>query len=641
MTADVGKAAETEKEPLVSGETIILDYKEGKFGGLATYNKMCKAIDLMERWKPEAVAEFLEQFVDIGELLDSKCKVFVEKLAHLPLHIVPLSIRQRHVEMLQSIAVQHICHTEAVLEGFVEHFIAIVRPVAPLVKVEGNENVVEGLPKIELALSAEDQKAIYETAHCAVAFVVRCLPMSLKLLEKVLRQKFPHRTVPYLRYESYVRNIFLLSENISDIRARVWSLIIENLAQIDTVFSRRIDKGDTNEDSEISNDSSAIFLMDDENDPLRFGSLKEDEHCNDGEQKLDACLCYAFAVIAKSHGALIPPDIASCVDWIPDCCSNEGLYMLIRAAFGEHILLAHHLKHVSFLSFYLCSLDRTYTTNFMQWLWSFVVRPSQSPGDWKKAHGAACYLGSFLSRASFIDLRQCMDWMERLMRWCTRYVNETVGGCASVSVGTLRHGTFYAVCQALLVTFAFRYREIVDANELDSVRQWSIGHVIHCSLEPLRYISRPVALCFATISRCLQLVYCNHVLPPISTEEKTPFEPYFPFDSYNLPRSSQFLKSLTRRFSPLAEDVGVLARELRWHNASSLSGAMGFRNSDEAAGSLDFLDDLARDRDLVDEDAVTSYGSLKSPRAVDVFTIYSASPGLKHFEAPPSYMDTM
>lgn len=54
-----------------------------------------------------------------------------------------------------------------------------------------------------------------------------------------------------------------------------------------------------------------------------------------------------------------------------------------------------------------------------------------------------------------------------------------------------------------------------------------------------------------------------------------------------------------RRFSPLAEDVGVLKRELRWHQASTLSGAMGFKSSDEAAGSLDFLDDLARDRDLL------------------------------------------
>uniref|UniRef100_A0A0M3KEY8 LD10456p (inferred by orthology to a D. melanogaster protein) n=1 Tax=Anisakis simplex TaxID=6269 RepID=A0A0M3KEY8_ANISI len=90
-------------------------------------------------------------------------------------------------------------------------------------------------------------------------------------------------------------------------------------------------------------------------------------------------------------------------------------------------------------------------------------------------------------------------------------------------------------------------------------------------------------------------------LPVYVIQQKhLPFEPFFPFDSYYLCRSSVFIKPLLRRFTPLAEDASVLQRELRWHNAKTLSGAMGFKNTDEAAGSLDFLEDLRRDMtDLV------------------------------------------
>lgn len=60
---------------------------------------------------------------------------------------------------------------------------------------------------------------------------VRC--RAVKLLPKLVRRSYPHFSQPFLRYESFVRNALLLSEYASDVRAEIWSVIFDGLAQID------------------------------------------------------------------------------------------------------------------------------------------------------------------------------------------------------------------------------------------------------------------------------------------------------------------------------------------------------------------------------------------------------------------------
>lgn len=624
----------------VSGRTIISDYKAGKAAGVATYGKLCRAIDFIDRWQPSARTHFLEQFVNIGGLLDSKCKVLVDKLSHLSWSTVPPDIRQQFIEMLRGMAVQHVCHTETIISSFVEQFVVKTCDIVTQSNETTSEPRAGKSADTEAIVSESELQEIFDLAHDSLVFVLKCFPMSVKLLIKPIQRNFPHVTVPIIRYKNYIRNIILVGEYALETRPDILSLIVDHLTQIDTLVSKRLDRNVISEEEENSNDSSGIFVMDEELDQSKAISHEIDDKNRDRVEKLDISMCYVFSYIAKSHGVPVPLDIAPDVNWILDSCRSDGLYMHLRSAFEEHLLMANGVNNIPFIWLYICSLKPAYASNFIQWLWSFVIRPSQSPSDWKKAHGAACYLGSFLSRASYVDLKFCLGWMERLTVWCTQYVNETTGSCSDSSSGTLRHGTFYAVCQAVLVVFTFRYREIVSADELDNIRRWGFGHIIHSTLEPLRYISRPVALCFATISRSLQLVYCNHILPVASTDERASFEPNFPLDSYCLPRSSVFVASLIRRFSPMAEDVAALAVELSWRNAKQSSGAADHKNDEEAAGSLDFLEDLSRDREILNENEYNiQRKDVFAQPAADIFTVYSESPGLMHFCAPSSLMD--
>lgn len=69
----------------------------------------------------------------------------------------------------------------------------------------------------------------------------------------------------------------------------------------------------------------------------------------------------------------------------------------------------------------------------------------------------------FLS-VPFSAFSTTMQWLEVLSHWCNTYVNEMVDRTTSSMFGSTRHGTFYAVFQAFLVAFCFRYREIVQAQ---------------------------------------------------------------------------------------------------------------------------------------------------------------------------------
>ena len=53
------------------------------------------------------------------------------------------------------------------------------------------------------------------------------------MLEKALRHGFPHFNAPLIRYESFVRNLFLVADYAVQIRAEMWKLLFENLVQLD------------------------------------------------------------------------------------------------------------------------------------------------------------------------------------------------------------------------------------------------------------------------------------------------------------------------------------------------------------------------------------------------------------------------
>uniref|UniRef100_A0A0R3RSM0 RNA polymerase I-specific transcription initiation factor RRN3 n=1 Tax=Elaeophora elaphi TaxID=1147741 RepID=A0A0R3RSM0_9BILA len=614
------------KSGAISGEDIITTYLSGDINGLLTYNKLCKAIDFLNQWHSQAVVDFLRQFLDIAHLFDHRCKQIVLKFVQLDWQFVPSEIRPEFVKLLRDIGVQYICHTEFVIKCFVGHLLAKIQPVSITNQnQESKHNVVGGNnTAFALCLTEEEQDNIYKLAIDGLTFIVKCFPLAAKILIKSIRQRFPHHSVLSIRYVSYVRNLILICQNVPQCREDIFCIITDGLAQLDAVLTKA-ENSKRNEDS--FDGSLNIFLLDEEYE-MKVSEVRDN---NDKVEKLDICMCIMFDYIGRlcSVGNSTEIDCS----YLPSMSRQKKVLKELLVVFEEHLLMAHGLKNIPFLWFYVCSLDASYQKHFLTWLWSFITRLNQAPNDWKKAQGAASYIGSMLSRASYINLSTAVEWLEVLSHWCTTYVNEMVDRTTGATAGSTRHGTFYAVFQAFLVAFCFRYRELVQAQEMVKIHHWGLGHIVHSALEPLSCISHPVALCFATISRSLQLIYVNHILPA-KPAEMMPFEPHFPFDSYSLERSLSYIAPLMRKFSPLAEDASTLKNELLWKNVIE---SMDCRAHDEDNGSWEFLDDIRRDQNefqqvgagvvnIVEE----KNNSLKI--ANEFLTVYSSSPGLKQFK---------
>ncbi|VDN21143.1 unnamed protein product, partial [Cylicostephanus goldi] len=511
----IGKTIDAKPKQATTGREIISLYLQGDAVASITYRKICNALEVLPNWEPEAKVQFLEQFLNISDLLDNRCAGLVSNLARLNWQAVPAQILDKFQKLLCDIAVRQVCHMEVIYSSAVNNLIPVVR-----------ENEESG--KFELALPAEEQEKLYAAAHRIIEQILNCLPM-LNMLSK------------------------------AECRA----------------------------EKKITADAT-IFQMDEEE---RNGLESENEE-SERLAKLDGAMRDVLCYIAAQHG--IETGLGD-LKWLHlnDGSNAQELFSILSSLLEDRMLLSVHVRYTSFLWLYLCSIEETYATRILDLLWSVIVRPHVAQVDIAKAQGAAAYLAAFLARAEYLDVKIAMFWMSRIVQWCLQYLDNCgVGskrwclqyldncgiGSKRVIAGIVRHGTFYALCQAFFIIFSFRYKEIVRLGEMGSVAHWGLARIVHSCLDPLKYVSGPVGQCFAAISRSLQLVYCNHVLP-LDSGVNLPFEPMFPFDTYKLKSSVAVVLPLLRRFSPLAEDKSELISALR----CSVS-----KNQEE---TMDFLDD--------------------------------------------------
>ncbi|KIH61562.1 RNA polymerase I specific transcription initiation factor RRN3 [Ancylostoma duodenale] len=591
----INEGADAQSKRVITGREIVSQYLKGDAVALITYRKICNALEILPNWEPEAKIQFLEQFLSVSDILDYRCADLVSCLARLSWQAIPDQIKDRFLNMLCDIAIRQVCHTEVIYTAAVNNFVPVVK-----------EDEESG--KVNLALSVEEQDKIYSSAHRIVAHILRCFPMSSKVLLRALRVGIPHISHDSYRFIGYVRNLIQCLEYVGKLRNEVWELIIDQMIVCDNMLT----KAECRDEKKSIGDSN-IFVMDE--DQRNESETEENERL----AKLDGGLRDVLSYIASKHNLNTEP--LGDTTWLrmSNESSAEELFTIFLSLLESRMLLSVHVRYTSFLWLYLCEINEKYASRTLDFLWSVVVRPQVAQADIAKAHGAAAYLAAFLARAKYLDVRVSVSWMSRIVKWCIQYVDNCGIASKQIIPGVMRHGTFYALCQAFFIIFSFRYKEMVRAGDMGEVSRWGLGRIVHSPLDPLKYVSGPVGQCFAAITRSLQLVYCNHILS-MDSGAKLPFEPMFPFDSYKLKSSIALISPLLRRFSPLAEDKSEVTSALR---SSTLS-----RSQDEA---MDFLD--------VEDEIMGSY-SARTPVMTQcgtqppMFTIYSSSPGLRHFDNP-------
>ena len=143
----------------------------------------------------------------------------------------------------------------------------------------------------------------------------------------------------------------------------------------------------------------------------------------------------------------------------------QGVYQMLSPVFDSSILTTHRSKFVQFVIFVTCGLDNKgvfLDREFAAKLIDIVLDPYRATIT---RQSGACYLASFMSRASHVSPETICEAISALLRWAEAYILslEDYGTRASfVREQCDLHSLFYTVCQAAFYTMCFRGAEAMQ-----------------------------------------------------------------------------------------------------------------------------------------------------------------------------------
>jgi len=313
----------------------------------------------------------------------------------------------------------------------------------------------------------------------------------------------------------------------------------------------------------------------------------------------------------------------------------------LLSIFDRIILRTFKSRYTQFLVFWYTSLDPDFADIFQGMLVERALMPVSGPAfagpplgnenaDEESAisnanihlltpevtrAAAASYIGSFVSRATFVDrdgTRRVVGLLCEFMKAHLDGVDEAIRedvfsheSLASSILASGQHMAFYAVTQAVFLIFCFRWRDLTtdrieNEDELGpspvtshGLRQCGTGkdwmpeiyvlkRAVSSVLKPLKVCSSTVVGQFIRTAHATDFLYCYSTLdankradpsnssPPRSatdsahistklnsaathgTTNNVELNAFFPFDPCHLPRSNAFIRAIYREWKEVA-----------------------------------------------------------------------------------------
>lgn len=358
----------------------------------------------------------------------------------------------------------------------------------------------------------------------------RLFPKARSDFFSIVASKFPHIKLDQSIICHYCKVSFKVLEYLPTMRKQLIDTVVDKCLEIDVnikiedngeVSIEEQKEDDEAEDGTTETDSKAK----EESKPL---STKDESVIDDFSEKLDSLLAILLQEIQKA-----------CKNYI----SAREIYYELIPVFESTILTTHKAKFVQFCMFYACGLESGLVDNdynydemehvehailhrdFAAKLLEVVVDPYRAT---LTRQSGACYLASFISRASFVGPDTICEAISALLRWAEAYIQSL--GQHGIYASDSRdqsehHSLFYTVCQAAFYIMCFRgreameyYKEVVaslsaeaggDEGEIPSLidlspERWT--RICCHDLQPLRYCLESVRSEFLHIAHFFDLI---------------------------------------------------------------------------------------------------------------------------------------
>ncbi|KAL5034391.1 hypothetical protein BDV3_003962 [Batrachochytrium dendrobatidis] len=414
------------------------------------------------------------------------------------------------------------------LENLVSAHAVYVSPVAKTL-VQSIRNCLKLYPQL---LPSQ----LFDRIHTALERILHLVPTGPSFLLSILTVNFPHKTQDIEIQIFYVKSLLRITEYAPILRNQIISVIVEGVVQVDVAIQIEIEELNEEELEAIQetvfsmddldvNSSAASFSQGSENNLLKkdenyvdpAGYESDESNASDGVgiivadiksmvEKLDAMLSLLFQYVTDIH-------IKSMKDTFSESKDITNLFYAFLDIFDRVMIPTHRLRCTQFLLFYMSSFNKTFPNDFMGLL---VSRLFQVESPLVIRISSAAYLGSYLSRAKYVDISSVRTCLGLLNQFTQSYLDNNESSMGP-RINVERFGVLYSAVQAILYVFCFRWKELMLTGSEDKV---SIHHgqlppelkdfqrVLMSRFAPLRVCSETIVQEFAKIMHALDIMYC-------------------------------------------------------------------------------------------------------------------------------------
>jgi RNA polymerase I-specific transcription initiation factor RRN3 len=411
--------------------------------------------------------------------------------------------------------------------------------------------------------------------HETLAIILRYNSMASSFLGSFISSSFPFSDDDAKTHVEYIRNIYKVTEYAPEIRGEILALVMDKLCKIDVQM--QVDLDDIDDDLEERLVGDALRNEEDDDDASDDGSVSSEESLEPEEQRLkevkdmmlkldsvmDVQFSYYDSVFEKG-----------------DLMENDRTFQTLLAQFQSIVIPTYRSRHTQFVLFHFSQMSRDFIERFVAACSHLAIDSSRPP----LLRASACaYLASYIARGAHVPGFVVRDVFDLLCSQLERLRALHEPKCTGPDLR--RYGTYYAIVQALLYAFCFRWRDLIvtsdgtppsDADIIyhEGEFQWHgstheiIRRNLFCRLNPLRICAPNIVTQFARmathlkftyvdskietnkrvrLSRSLASAYLNGIggretaLTGKKGEEAFLMDAYFPFDPYVLPRSKRWV----------------------------------------------------------------------------------------------------
>ncbi|RMZ91738.1 hypothetical protein DV736_g1011, partial [Chaetothyriales sp. CBS 134916] len=357
----------------------------------------------------------------------------------------------------------------------------------------------------------------------AIHYLTASVPAAAAALADRLSAKLEFEFESSAERMPFVRNFMRLITYVPELTNEILVCVLRQLIRLDTVLASSSLPGlvsgmpsPPTEDSDSDRDSLASAIEEEE----RAAALADESveqatrrQLKDNIKQVDAIMDILFAY----YSSLVSSSDLS--------VRHNAIDQLI-SHFHTHILPTYRSRHPQFLVFHFAQSDPAIVDRFITSCIKVLIDRHVSAHT---RHAAAAYFAGFVGRGAHVSALVVHDCLDLLIDHLDDLRTKYEPGCRGPDLK--RYGDFYAVFQAILYIFCFRWRDIGspesdnedDQDELDDLTastvvqptklhfEDSLHDAIHTAiyspLNPLRVCTPVIVEQFAKLTFALEFFY--------------------------------------------------------------------------------------------------------------------------------------